>query len=541
MKYRHYQQAAHNALFNYFKESSGNPLIVAPTGSGKSLIIAGITMALTYCRPTIRVLVLTHQKELIAQNHEKLLTVWPDAPAGVNSASLKSRRFDDQIIFASIQSVARHSENLGRFSLVIIDEAHMIAANGEGQYNSLIDGLRDLNPSLRVVGLTASPYRLKSGHLIGDDTLFTDIAYEIEIKPLIDDGFLSRLVPKRTKSQIDVDGVKKRGGDFVAGDLELAADAQTEGAIPEILKYGADRKSWIVFCCGVTHAEHVTRLLSDAGISCALITGETKQDARDLNINLFKQGHIQCLVNVNVLTTGFDAPQVDLIAVLRPTLSTGLYVQMLGRGMRIAAGKENCLVLDFAGNTDRHGPIDCIRKSHKKQRDNDEPGVAPVKTCPECETIIHASIMECPECGYQFPKKDKIQKEASKRELLSFEDEAALKINITSVSFVRHRKIGKPDSIKMDLYEHEGFFPVHSLWLCLDHPGYAREKALQNLTSWGFPVMASVDDFLSDLGGKRHPKEAEIKLRRNNKHFEMISFKLISNHGESHEHAKQNN
>ncbi|MBK8974132.1 MAG: DEAD/DEAH box helicase family protein [Hahellaceae bacterium] len=527
MKLRWYQQEAHDAVYNYFRDgNAGNPLIIAPTGSGKSINVAKLTESVTNGRPTVRVLVLTHQKELIAQNFEKLLTIWPDAPAGINSASLKSRRFDDQIIFASIQSVANHAESLGHFNLVVIDEAHMIPADGEGQYNKLLNGLRDINPTLKVVGLTATPYRLKSGHLIGDDTLFTDVAYEVEMRPLIEEGFLSRLIPKRTKTQINTDGVKKRGGEFIAGDLEKVADEATIAAIPEILKHGKNRKAWIVFCCGVSHAEHVTQLLTENGVSCALITGETSQDARELNINLFKQGHIKCLVNVNVLTTGFDAPHVDMIAVLRPTMSTGLYVQMLGRGMRIADEKDNCLVLDFAGNTERHGPIDCVRKGRKRRNDDDEPGVAPVKTCPQCETMIHASIMLCPECGHEFPKKEKVFSDASNKELLSFEDMTLEPMKVVSVMFSRHKKTGKPDSVKMELFEENAFFPVHSIWLCFDHPGYAGAKATAEFEKWFGVSVTSTNECLSKFGSKRFYVDAEITLRRNGKYFDLVKTQI---------------
>ena len=534
MKYRQYQQDAHTALFQYFRENRyGNPLVVAPTGSGKSLIIAGITMAATFTRPTIRVLILTHQKELIAQNYEKLLTVWPDAPAGINSASLNSRNFDDQIIFASIQSVANHAESLGRFSLVIIDEAHMIPDDGEGQYNKLLDGLRREYPGLRVVGLTATPFRLKSGHLIGENTLFTDIAYEIEIRPLIEQGYLSRIVPKRTTTQIDTSSVKKRGGEFIAGELEEAADQATEDAMPEILRHGADRKSWIVFCCGISHAENVNRLLQKNGISSAIITGTTKQDKREETIHAFKAGDIRCLVNVNVLTTGFDAPQVDLIAVLRPTLSTGLYVQMLGRGMRIAEGKTNCLILDFAGNTERHGPIDCIRKGKKKNDEDEEPGVAPTKVCDRCETIIHASIMTCPECGYQFPIKKKVFKEASERELLSFEEPARPPIEVVGVEFKRHRKEGKPDSVRMDMYQEHGYFPVHSTWLCFDHDGSAASKAKAMFTRWIGDCVDSTDECLAMYGEKRLSVAARITLKRNGKYFDLVKAEISKSAMES--------
>lgn len=482
MKLRDYQQESIDSIYSYFSHNAGNPIVVAPTGAGKSVIIAKFCEGVVSRWPEQRILMLTHVKELVAQNFEKLTTVWPEAPAGINAASLKRRDTDENIIFASVQSVYKKWENLGRFDLVLVDECHLIPNGGEGMYNKLLAGLRKFNSKLKVIGYTASPYRMKSGHLIGEKTLFTDIAYEIKIKTLIDRGYLCKVVPKATKTELDVSGVKMRGGEYIAGELENAVDNDVinKSAVQEIIEYGQDRKSWLVFCTGVSHAHHICDELQSNGITAKVVTGETPQAERDKTINDYKAGHIRALVNVNVLTTGFDAPETDLLACLRPTKSTGLWVQMIGRGMRPAPGKENCLVLDFAENTAEHGPIDAVDIKAKKQ--NDEPGEAPVKICPECDTYLHAAAIECIECGYEFPPQEpKIKPKASTAQLLSFEEKPNL-IAITRIDLSIHKKAGKPDSLRADLYS--GLFHVCPDFLCLDHGGYAADKAISRFKQY---------------------------------------------------------
>ena len=183
----------------------------------------------------------------------------------------------------------------------------------------------------------------------GDNALFTDIAYEVTVRDLIDQGYLSPLISKEPKTRLDVSGVATRGGEFVAQDLAAAVDQEaiTRAAVAEVIEYGKDRKSWLVFCAGVEHARHVAEEFRRRGISCDTIFGNTPKQERNRIVAAFKRGEIRALVSMGVLTTGFNAPAVDLIALLRPTKSVGLYVQMVGRGTRLAAGKENCLVLRF--------------------------------------------------------------------------------------------------------------------------------------------------------------------------------------------------
>jgi DNA repair protein RadD len=211
--------------------------------------------------------------------------------------------------------------------------------------------------------------------------------------------------------------VARRGGEFVAGALETAADKITAEAVKELVAYGAERSSWLAFCSGVRHAEHTRDIVRSYGISCEMVHGETPSGERDRIIRQFKAGQIRCLTNAQVLTTGFDAPQVDLIAMLRPTLSTSLYVQIVGRGTRIAPGKENCMVLDFAGNVRRHGPVDAVSVMPKSGKNGDDEGKVGVdsvraKECPDCQSLAALNASSCKVCGHEWPREDKPKHEA---------------------------------------------------------------------------------------------------------------------------------
>ena len=241
-----------------------------------------------------------------------------------------------------IQSVFRSPERLGRRHLVLIDECHLVPHDGDGMYRTTLDALREVHPSISVCGFSATPFRLDSGHLTeGDDKIFDEVVFDYGIGRGIADGWLSPLSSKATRTTIDVRDVGRRGGEFIAGELEARGRQRDKiaAACDEIVTLGTERKCWLVFCCGIDHAVHVRDALRERGVSCEAVFGETPQDEREQIIADFRAGNIRCLVNVMVLTTGFDVPQIDLLAMLRPTLSTGLYVQMVGRGTRKAEGK----------------------------------------------------------------------------------------------------------------------------------------------------------------------------------------------------------
>lgn len=510
---RPYQREAIDALYDYFGASGGNPLVVMPTGTGKSVVIASFVREALAMYPDTRILMLTHVKELIAQNFAALIRAWPEAPAGIYSAGLSRRDIHAQILFAGIQSIHRHAGRVQRCDLVLIDEAHLLGVNESGMYRKFLAELRAINSDhTKIIGFTATPYRMDSGLLHeGKDRLFTDVAYQVPVLDMIQQGYLSMVVPKQTKTQLDVSSVGTRGGEFIPGQLEAAVDRDdvTRAAVAEIVKHGDGRGSWLIFCAGVTHAKHVRDAIREAGIDAETVTGDTPGPERDRILSAFKAGRLRCVTNANVLTTGFDAPGVDLIALIRPTKSVGLYVQMIGRGTRLAEGKEDCLVLDFAGNTARHGPIDTV--DGRKREKSEEPGVAPHKVCPEpeCATINAAAARVCVGCGFEFPAPEiKVTAEASTAAVLSIQRQPEW-VGVDYVAYARHEKPGKPASMRV---VYECGFVRHSEWVCFEHTGYPRQKA----ESWWKkrskePIPATVDEALAGRDSLRQPSAIQVK------------------------------
>lgn len=518
---RPYQQAAIDAIYGYFAENSGHPLVVIPTAGGKSLVMASFVEGVLRAWPDQRILVVTHVRELIAQNFAELIGLWREAPAGIYSAGLGRRDLRARVLFAGIQSIHRRAYDVQQCDLVLIDEAHLIPGSSDTMYRRFIDTLARLNPQLKVIGFTATPYRLDSGMLHeGVGALFTDIAYEVSVRQLIDDGYLCPLVSKAATTRLDVSGVATRGGEFVPGQLQAAVDLPeiTEAAIDEVVRLGTDRRSWLAFCAGVEHATHVAEAIRARGFSAATIFGDTPKPERDRTIAAFKRGEIRALASMGVLTTGFNAPGVDLIAMLRPTKSTGLYVQMAGRGTRLAPGKENCLVLDFAGNVARHGPIDAV----KPKRPGSGDGEAPVKVCPGCESILATAVRVCPDCGHAFPPpKLQVEREASTLAILT-----TGKPQWTPVNGVGYRAHEKPGSRPTLQVEYHCGLVRHREWVCLEHTGYARQKAV----AWwrqrapGSAVPHFIAEALTRTGELRPP--SEIAVRPSGRFTEIASVRF---------------
>lgn len=518
---RPYQQAAIAAIYGYFQTHTGNPLVVIPTAGGKSLVMASFIEGVLKAWPDQRILIVTHVRELIAQNHAEMIGLWPDAPAGIYSAGLGKREAQARILFAGIQSIHRRATEIGHTDLVLIDEAHLIPGKSSTMYRRFLDALKAINPALKVIGLTATPFRLDCGMLHeGQNALFTDIAYEAPVRELIDAGYLSPLVSKQPATRLDVSKVGTRAGDFIARDLAAAVDqdAITRAAVTEIIAHGRDRKSWLAFCSGVEHARHVAEEFGRQGISCRTIFGDTPKDERDAILAAFKRGEIRALASMGVLTTGFNAPGVDLIALLRPTQSAGLYVQMVGRGTRLAPGKENCLVLDFAGNVRRHGPIDLVRP---KRPGDGSGGEAPTKVCPDCDSIIALSATECPDCGYVFPAREvKIAPTAATLPVLSPKQQW---LPVTGVCYSRHDKAGGRPSLKVT---YSCGLATYSEWVCLEHQGYARQKAAEwwRKRAPGCPVPLSVADALAQTSRLARP--SDISVRPSGRYLEISGYRF---------------
>lgn len=494
MQFRYYQDEAIEHTFDYIRANPGShPLIELPTGTGKSLVIAGLMQRACTRWSGTRMMMLTHSKTLVDQNSQKLRSFWPDADMGIYSAGLRKKELGRQITFAGIDSVMDKPHIFGKQNLVLVDEAHMIDWCGKTRYRKFIGGLIDHNPKLRVIGLTATPWRMRLGHIatphddpkLADQILFGGVSYSkigvADFHEFVEQGFLAPLHPLRTDLQLDVSKVSTTGGDFNQGELQAEVDKEylTKAAIEESIDLAGDRKHWIVFCAGKEHVEHTVQYLREVGISAVGVHSGQSQAINDANVQMALDGKVRALVNMGVLTTGFDWPELSYIMMLRPTKSPMLWVQMLGRGTRPApwAGKVDCLVGDFAGNAKRLGPINDPVIPRRKGKGG---GKAPVKECEVCKTINHASATHCQKCKTEFPKpKPKMTRFADTTKLMKDADDGNPIIEILrvdGVSYQVHKKFGKPDMIKVT---YTCGFRMFNEFVMPQHEGYALVKSKQ--------------------------------------------------------------
>ena len=384
-----------------------NPVIAVPTGGGKTHIARAIAQA--YRANGASVFILTHRKELVVQDAGVLAEAGIEA--AVYSAGLRSKR-TGMVVVGGIQSVVRMSDaDIPRdVGAVIVDEAHRVPREGGGQYRSFIARIRRRYPDAKLVGLTATPYRGDGLPLCGvGDSLFDCVACEISITELLEAGAVSPLVVKAQGGLAlrDADLKRKADGELEEGKQGDQLMERAPAIAQSVVQQAAGRKRWIAFLPTVASARFFAGLLGQQhGVSTRVVTNDMPDKERDAIVDGFRRGAFTCLVNVNILLEGFDVPGIDLVALVRCIGSPVTYVQGVGRGMRIAPGKNDCLVLDYGRNRFRHGPLDKLRLRKEKG----EPGEAPEKECPPddggCGAVVPLACKTCPECGYEFPDRD---------------------------------------------------------------------------------------------------------------------------------------
>jgi DNA repair protein RadD len=521
MLLRDYQEESLLKLFEYWEHDKGKaPIIAAPTGSGKSLIIAEFCRRVCMDCPSVKIMVLAHVRELLTQNEKELKSLWPEANTGIYSAGLGKRQISAQITFAGIQSVYSRVFEFGKVDIVIVDECHLIPRDADTRYGKFFRDMKLANPDVAIFGLSASPYRLDSGMLHeGKDALFDGIAYSVDIKKLIHDGYLVDVISKGGVCKINLEGVKIQAGDYAPGELAHAADSPEliKQAVGEIVSYGEERKAWLLFCSGVEHAEHVATAVRECGIECRVITGDTPKEERDTVISDFKNGKLRAIANVGVMTTGINIPRCDLVALLTSTRSTGKYIQMVGRSMRPYPEKENALLLDYGGNVVEHGPIDAVDPIKRKTAFGDPVKAAPLKECPQCHAIIHARVTVC-DCGFEFPAVAPHGTEAFGGAVMSGQVKPEV-VQIEGVWYGRHKKIGKPDSIKVTFFTK--LDKEYYTYLGLDHGGYFAEKSLAIVRRFGGKA-TTVDQALKESEFWRKPVAISVKPR--GKFFDVVGI-----------------
>ena len=462
---RWYQKEAITAVFAYLRvnKKAANPLVVAPTGSGKSWIISGICKRIYEKYFGYNVVLLSHVKEILEQDYEKLVAQIAPELVGIYSASLQQREIR-QFTVAGIQSVYKNPGLFKNVKLFIVDEAHTIPPGSEGMYRTFLANF----PGVPILGLTATPFRLGSGYLTDEGHIFNETVYSVNLKRLIAEGFLCKLHSKAAKKQIDTSKLKLQAGDYSKKSMSEHIDRFniTNTICEELAKYKDSRKHWLVFAVDIKHAEHIVEALSKQGISAAPYHSKMTKTDRELFMRLYKQKRIQCIVNVNALTTGFDFPEIDLIGLLRPTKSPVLHIQMIGRGLRIAPEKENTLILDFAGNLQRLGPIDKVDivPPKKKGKGNGQP---PTKVCPQCDEVVPLSVRQCDCCGWTFETESKLTLAASALAVVSTDEAQALTLYVKHAYYYKHIKEDKPPSLKV-VYVCNNI-KLYTEWILFEH------------------------------------------------------------------------
>ena len=523
---REYQQRTIDQLYAWFEAGNeGNPCLVLPTGSGKSHIVAALCKDALQNWPETRVLMLTHVKELIEQNAEKMRQHWPGAPMGIYSASIGRKDLGEPITFAGIQSVRTKSRELGHIDLVIIDECHLVNHKDEGGYRRLLAELKAINPNLRVIGLTATPYRLGHGLITDKPAMFDDLLTPVSIEELVFKGYLSTLRSKVTKAKLDTTGVKKRGGEFIESELQAAVDTddQNHAVVREVMTLAGERKAWLFFCAGVAHAQHVAEVLREHGVAAECVTGETPKKEREQILTDFKAGRLRALTNANVLTTGFDYPDIDVVVMMRPTMSASLYVQMAGRGMRVKSQADHCLVLDFAGVVEMHGPITNVQPPKKSAGDGE--GEAPVKVCDACGELVHISAMTCPACGAAFPEPVKKALVLRNDDIMGLEGK---ELEVSAWAWKEHTsKASGKQMLAVTYYGGLSDAPITE-YLPILHEGYAGQRAMSQLVSMansasivegGLNVQTMIE-MVQNLNNATPPKVVEF--RKDGKFFRVM-------------------
>ena len=545
---RPYQQASVDAVYRHLREKDTNPCVVIPTAGGKSICLAQVAKdAVT--RWGGRVLILAHVKELVEQNAAKIRSICPELKVGVYSAGLDSRDTEEPVIVAGIQSIYNKMELFRPFDLIMVDEVHMVPPDGEGRYRTFLNAAKERNPNVRLIGWTATPFRTEGGLICKPENLFQEICYEIGIRDLIAQGFISKVTAKAGIAKADLDHLHIRAGEFMAEDVEKAMGEEqvVRTACLEIVQKTMDRKTCLIFCTSVAHCRKVAKLIAEfTGEECAVVTGETPDYERaetiarlrgeSVRTDLFgtEAKPLRYCCNVAVMTTGTDIPGIDTVALLRPTNSPGLLIQMIGRGFRLspATGKTECLVLDYGKNIERFGPIDMINIREPRQGG----GGALAKECPKCKTLVHLSVMMCPECGFQFPSKEKERREHEERaaELGILSGEASLDtypVMHTEYSVWEKRGAapGAPRTVRVTYFL--DMCTTFSEWLCPEHTGYARskfEKRWRELASPDVPMPRNAEEVCEAAfsGMVRPVKEITVRRVAGQKYPEIVGHVL---------------
>lgn len=512
---RVHQKDATPNVVNYLRKHKGkkNPIVALPTGAGKSYCIADFVM--WALRNKRKVLVVSHVYEIISQN-AKSIQDYTGVSVGLYSA--KANRFEiKDVTAASIQSIYRKPELFAEFDYIIVDECHRISYDENSMYRKLRAVL-----TAPWIGYTATYFRLGTGYIFGDaehhlfDEVVHDWTHKEKFVELVKLGYLSPLIAKGTGFKMDTSEIKMVGGDFNLKQLsdEFDRTAVTDAILEECMVKGEGRKQWLFFAIDMKHADHIAEWLIRRGKKTIVVHSKMEEYGfdRDKIIADIKDFKYDAIVNVDILTTGFDHPAIDLIGILRPTESPVLHVQIGGRGSRVFPGKRDCLILDFAGNFERLGPInDPVIKIKCKGKEGGEP---PMKQCPSCDTMVLAQARRCPECGHVFPRQHGLTPSAYNAQIIDSGE--PVWIIVDDITYERKAEFARPSTLVVTYHCGDRKIREH---ICLEHKGFARDKARHWIKYRGVEPTDTVAELMPNVGNLK--KAARIRVQKVGKYFNI--------------------
>lgn len=500
MELRPYQIECLNKVWSDI-QTKLNVMVQGPTAFGKTIAFAKICQRFIREMPQGRILILVDRKILVTQSRDKLLRVAPELKNDIGiccSSEQSEKQLDHKITIASRQTLINQLNYFQPVNIIILDEAHLARIPQEDdtekdydQFQAIITKLKEYNPKTRLIGFSATPYRLSQGYIYGDKNTkgcqpyFPELNYSIAISELMVQDFLSPLIAKTIisdQAKNEINSCKITAGEF---NLAMLADIMSSGihvnsAVEAWKEYASDRKKTLCFCTTIEHCEIVAKAFNDAGIPAIAIHSKLEDDDLTEAMNSLDDGNHKIFCSVAKLTTGLDVPDIDCILALRPTKSTSLWIQIIGRGLRIAPGKKDCLCLDLSGNFNEHGTnLDKPRVFYKLTKKSDSEKKEPeAKQCPSCSAILHPACRVCPDCEYVFVFQTTIDQQPELRDVVIGPDIRTFPVtNMTAV--LNHSKKSEKDNIWIKLHfedpdsDFRNRFKSVSMWLCFPEDGYS--------------------------------------------------------------------
>lgn len=407
MQLRPYQLELIDAVWQEMFQSP-TALAQLPTGGGKTLCFSHLLKKAMEAKPDIRITILMGRIDLVNQTERAIAQVIDRKHIGIYCGSLGRKELSRPITVASIQSIA--DIELPKVNLLVIDEVHNLDQKS-GAYLRFIEKAEAVNPRLKIVGFTATPFRTR-GYIYGDDMLFKKLCYRKTIQDMIHLGFLCRPILKQSTHAFDTSSLRVRAGEYMQEDVDkLVSNEDTlKLQVKEALARMEGRKSVAWATANIEHCNRVLEALGKEGEYATSVHSKQSRDTRNSNLAAFMGGVCRHMVFVSVLSEGFDYPPIDVVVLMRPTRSPVLYVQTVGRGLRISEGKRDCLVLDYGQVVRELGPLDDPKIKGKKGD-----GQAVLKVCPQCQSWVAGGCGTCPDCSYEFPPPPAPEEKLTKR------------------------------------------------------------------------------------------------------------------------------